>query len=124
MSTKAPRQEPPRLHELAFELYEFAGVVVSDLRGMAAATFSPPEKHQLTVLAGCLAALITAMDGKPDADLSSIGSQWHVPAEDYNRLLVAARRLRSACKDRLPPGYYAKLDDECRALDAVLKPAS
>ncbi len=45
---------------------------------------------------------------------------WTVKAEDYDRLAEAARGLRCACRDRLPPGHYAKLDEECRAIDALL----
>lgn len=45
---------------------------------------------------------------------------WTVRADSYDRLANAARALRSACKDRLPPGHYAKLDEECRELDAAL----
>jgi hypothetical protein len=37
-------------------------------------------------------------------------------------LREAAIWLRRSCKDRLPVGHYAKLDEECRAIDAVLSP--
>ena len=45
---------------------------------------------------------------------------WTVKADDYDRLREAAIWLRRSCKDRLPVGHYAKLDEECRAIDAVL----
>jgi hypothetical protein len=45
-----------------------------------------------------------------------------VSAHDYARLVDAALALRMACKDRLPPGHYAKLDEECRDIDALLTP--
>lgn len=48
--------------------------------------------------------------------------EWTVKAEDYDKLAHAARWLRRSCKDRLPPGHYAKLDEECRAIDALLSP--
>jgi hypothetical protein len=48
--------------------------------------------------------------------------EWTVKSADYDRLAEAARWLRSACKDRLPPGHYAKLDEECRAIDAIFSP--
>ena len=47
---------------------------------------------------------------------------WTVKADDYDRLREAAIWLRRSCKDRLPVGHYAKLDEECRAIDAVLSP--
>ena len=47
---------------------------------------------------------------------------WTVKAEDYDRLREAAIWLRRSCKDRLPPGHYAKLDEECRAIDAIFNP--
>lgn len=47
---------------------------------------------------------------------------WTVRADDYDRLAKAAGELHAYCKDRLPPGYYAQLDDKCRAVDAILNP--
>ncbi len=47
--------------------------------------------------------------------------EWQVCADDYDRLWLAALALRQACKDRLPPGHYTKLDEECRAIDAIRK---
>lgn len=52
------------------------------------------------------------------------GPQFGVDAADYERLANATRALRSACKDRLPPGHYAKLDSECRIIDHLLNPKS
>ena len=49
---------------------------------------------------------------------------WTVKADDYDRLREAAIWLRRSCKDRLPVGHYAKLDEECRAIDAVLSPSN
>jgi hypothetical protein len=42
--------------------------------------------------------------------------------EAVDRLSNAARWLRRSCRDRLPPGHYAKLEDECRELDAIFSP--
>lgn len=47
---------------------------------------------------------------------------WTVKAADYDSLREAAMWLRRSCKDRLPVGHYAKLDEECRAIDAILSP--
>lgn len=47
---------------------------------------------------------------------------WTVKAEDYDRLREAAMRLRCSCKDRLPPGHYDKVSEECQALDALFQP--
>lgn len=37
---------------------------------------------------------------------------WTVRAEDYDRLRTAALWLARACRDRLPPGHFAKVDEE------------
>lgn len=57
---------------------------------------------------------------RENAKLREATAGWTVKESDYNRLAAAARELRTACKDRLPPGHYAKLDEECRAIDAIL----
>lgn len=53
---------------------------------------------------------------------AALVEDWTVRASDYDRLANAARALRAACKDRISPGHYAKLDEECRDIDAILSP--
>ena len=48
------------------------------------------------------------------------GNDWTVRAADYDRLYLAALDLRHACKDRLPPGHYDKVSEECREIDAAI----
>jgi hypothetical protein len=48
--------------------------------------------------------------------------EWTVRKDDYDKLATTAKWLRRSCRERLPPGHYAKLEDECRALDAILSP--
>lgn len=45
------------------------------------------------------------------------GDGWMVKYEDWKRLADA-----SACKDRLPPGHFAKLDEEYSAVRAIFSP--
>lgn len=48
--------------------------------------------------------------------------EWTTRAEDYDKLKEAALWLRRSCKDRLPPGHYDKVSEECRAIDELLSP--
>jgi len=56
-----------------------------------------------------------------DVVLSTLG-EWTVKSEDFDRAAMALRRLRAACKLKLPPGWYAQVKEECDAADAVLCP--
>jgi hypothetical protein len=56
--------------------------------------------------------------GQKQSDPDSEG--WTVQASDYDRVSNALRALRNACEDRLPPGHYEKLEEECREADVVL----
>lgn len=48
--------------------------------------------------------------------------EWTVRKDDYDKLATAAKWLLRSCRDRLPTGHYAKLEDECRAIDAIFSP--
>jgi hypothetical protein len=78
-----------------------------------------PDRASCDLLLQAADALISAElasrkpEQKPD--------EWTVRAVDYDKLLDAANALRSACKDRLPPGQYDKLSEECRAVDEAKK---
>lgn len=45
-----------------------------------------------------------------------------VKYDDWKRLADAAQWLASACRDRLPPGHFAKFDEEYSAVRAILSP--
>ncbi len=47
---------------------------------------------------------------------------WTVKYEEWKRLADAAAWLARACKDRLPCGHFAKLEEEYSAVRAILAP--
>jgi len=49
---------------------------------------------------------------------------WTVKYEDWKRLAYAAQWLACACRDRLPPGHFAKLDEEYNAVREIFRPAA
>ncbi len=53
---------------------------------------------------------------------AALGEDGTVRASDCDRLANAARALRAACKDRISPGHYALIDEECRVIDDMLSP--
>jgi hypothetical protein len=48
--------------------------------------------------------------------------EWTVKSSDYYRLAGAARNLEASCKCKLPPGWYALLENECRDISTILSP--
>ena len=59
--------------------------------------------------------------GRSD-DPKPTDGDWTVRADDAERVANALRGLMSACKDRLPIGFYLKLTDELRIADQALNP--
>ncbi len=53
---------------------------------------------------------------------AELAEGWTVKYEDWKRLADAAAWLARACKDRLPCGHFAKLDQEYTAVREILSP--
>ena len=76
------------------------------------------DQHQGYVLADG-----TIRDYNPTQPAVSVqvdAGDWTVRESEYNRLYLAALDLRRACKDRLPPGHYDKVSEECREIDVAI----
>jgi len=84
------------------------------LASIASAPAFDANTQSLVDLARNTIKAIAAPDAAPADD-------WTVRLCDYDRLWQAALALRHACKDRLPPGHYDKLSEECRAVDEAKK---
>jgi len=55
-----------------------------------------------------------------NARLNRLAGSYTVDATEYDKLAEAALWLSRACKDRLPPGHYDKVSEECRTVDSIL----
>jgi hypothetical protein len=47
---------------------------------------------------------------------------WTVKYEDWKKLADAAQWLARACKDRLPPGHFAKIEEEYSDVRNIFSP--
>ena len=63
-----------------------------------------------------------AFERSPLASCAGSADGWTVRAEDYDKLATAARMLASACKHQLPPGFFAQVEEEYRAVRELLSP--
>ena len=100
----------------------FAEYHADILAALAAATEA--QKDALAIAnttAAHLHSVIKNRDGEI-AMLRELANGYTVPQADYDRLYKAAFWLRRSCKDRLPPGQYDKLSEECGDVDDALHP--